>query len=301
MHQSIYLSHNALQLICLSVCLSIYLSHNALQLCLSTYLSVCFFESISLSHTHTCTHTLTVCYSSGEIKLNLRPKHPRMFFIHTVAPLLLHTTQRQTKTCVSNTLTLLTRAWIHPQTNKRIHTSARFVKQPPPPKKTNSPHHRFTEVMLGQHLLSPIPPAPTIPSKISPSAPTSPSTTFCFRSTHTHTHTQGIWTFYCPICPRIQLSVHFKTYLLAIVPLHTLTVHTLWLPLYVTYQIVIPWDFFISHDIYSKSTVVITWYSNGVRWLIYNIVLECIKYKLTKVLVEVHCIYHVKWCMSKIL
>ncbi len=141
-----------------------------------------------------------------------------MFFIHTVAPLLLHATQRQTKTCVSNTLTFLTHACMDAFANKQTNTHFSQIcswcqtRPADPPQQQPPPQIHWSHAGTASAVTNTSTP---LSFKIAPSAPTSPSATFCFHSphthTHTHTHTQGICPFYCPICPLYKLSVHFKT------------------------------------------------------------------------------------------
>ncbi len=161
------------------------------------YLSVCLsvFSNPSLSHTHTHTHIYAHSHSlllfwRDQIKSETQaPKDVFHTYSSTAPPP--HHTKTNKNMCFQHPHP--SHARMDSSTNKQTNTHfSQICQTTPPPKKTNSPHHRFTEVMLGQHLLSPIPPAPTIPSKISPSAPTSPSTTFCFPSTHTHTHTRNL-------------------------------------------------------------------------------------------------------------
>jgi len=133
-----------------------------------------------------------------------------MFFIHTVAPPLLHATQRHKQKHAFPTPSPFSRT--HTQTNKPIHTQARFAadvkqgQQPLPP--NNSPHYRFSEVMLGQHLASPIPPPPHS-FQISPSAPTSPFLHLLFPL---HTLTRYL-AFYCPICPLYTLVIFLNIHI----------------------------------------------------------------------------------------
>lgn len=118
-----------------------------------------------------------------------------MFFIHTVAPPLLHATQRHKQKHAFPTPSAFSRT--HTQTNKRIHThtQARFAadvkqgQQPLPPTTaptTDSLKSCWDSICRHQYLHP-----PPIPSKSPLLLRHPPSTTFCFRSTHT----QDIWPF----------------------------------------------------------------------------------------------------------
>ncbi len=185
---------------------------------LSIYLSV--LESISLSHTHTHTHTHThICAHShslllfwtDQIKSDTQTPKDVFHTYSSTAPPPRHT-KTQTKTFVSNTLTLLTHACVDASTNKQTNTHFGQIcswcqTRPADPPPNNSPHNRFTEVMLGQHLPSPIPPPP-VPSK-SPLLLRHPPPPPFVSAPHTYTHTRYL-AFLLPNLSPIQTVSPFR-------------------------------------------------------------------------------------------
>lgn len=189
-------------------------------------------KEVSIFLTHA--HTLTFCYCSGQIKLNLTPKD---VFKHTVAPPLLHATQRHKQKHAFPTPSPFsrTRTRMHPQTNKRITRFAADVKQgqqplPPPTTAptTDSLKSCWDSICRHQYLHPPFLPNLPFCSDIPLPPP--------FVSAP---HTQNIWPFISQFVLYTDCLLS-KTFLLAIAPLHTFTEYTLLESWYMTCPIVIP-------------------------------------------------------------
>ncbi len=182
------------------------------------HLSICLsvLESISLSHTHThiCAHSHSLLlFWTDQIKSDTQTPKDVFHTYSSTAPPPRHT-KTQTKTFVSNTLTLLTHACVDVSTNKQTNTHFGQIcswcqtrPADPPPQQQPPQQIHWSHAGTASAVTNTSTPRSF---KISPSALTSPLHHLLF-PLHTHTHTQGIWPFYCPICSLYKLSVHFET------------------------------------------------------------------------------------------